>query len=115
MERTLKVKIARADGLPGFAAYLSGTVSHAGACTVDLTPNQALILLDVEASFDDNCIVSDSGPVTRTPEECRRGLIESLMHEFGHSLEEFFDLEFDDDWVEKVVLSYRPKEDTCSS
>ena len=110
MERNLKMKIARADGMPGFAAYLSGTVSHAGSCTIDLTPNQALILLDVEATFDDSCLVSDSGPVVRDTEDHRRVLIESLMHEFGHALEEFFDVEFDDDWIEQVVMSYQPKE-----
>ena len=110
MERNLKAKIARADGLPGFAAYLSGTVSYAGSSTIDLTPNQALVLLDVEATFNDDCLTSNSGIVDRTPEEHRRDLVESLMHEFGHSLEEFFDLEFDEDWIEKVVMSYQPKE-----
>lgn len=108
--REINIKVCRVEGLEGFAAYLSGTLSEKGASTVHLAPNQALVLLDVAAVFDDTQVVSeDGGPIDeRSPDERKRQMIEHLMHEFGHVLEEFFDTEFDEGWIEKVVESYAP-------
>jgi len=105
--KNLSLKIARADGMGGFAAYLAGSAQVHGACSIELGENQALVLLDVEASFDDSCLECESGePVTRTPEEKKRQLIESLMHEFGHALEDFLGAEFEEGWIENVTTSY---------
>ena len=35
--------------------------------------------------------------------------VETIMHEVGHALEEFYDLEFDEDRIERIVESYRAK------
>ncbi len=107
----IQIKVARADGLPGFAAYLAETLSSLGKTTIDLDPNQALVLLDVEAIFDDEAVVSEDGsPIPpSTPQERRRHMIQTLMHEFGHVLEEFFGQEFDEDWIENVVQSWRDR------
>jgi hypothetical protein len=31
------------------------------------------------------------------------------MHEIGHALEEFYDLEFDEERIERITESYRAK------
>ena len=36
-------------------------------------------------------------------------IIQNLMHEFGHALEEYFGKEFDEDFIEKTVESYFEK------
>lgn len=104
----IKIKVCRVEGLPGFAAYLAGTLSESGATTVHLEPNQALVLLNVSAVFDDTAVVYENGkPIDpRTLDERKRQMIEHLMHEFGHVLEEFFDTEFDEGWIESVTESY---------
>lgn len=105
------IKIARADGLPGFACYLSGTVKSEGKTSIDLSPNQALVLLDIEAIFDDNSVIQEDGnPIpTRTIKERKRELVEHLMHEFGHVLEDYLDLEFSEEDMERIVTSYESK------
>lgn len=110
--KNVSIKIARADDLPGFAAYLAGTVHREGQTTIDLGENQGLVLLNVEANFDDSSLEDENGEdVSFTVEEKKRNLIASLMHEFGHSLEDFFRLEFDEDWIERVVESWESKGD----
>ena len=112
-QQNLKLKVARADGLPGFAAYLQGTVLEQGSTTIGLEPNQALVLLDIEAVFDDNAVIQEDGsPIPpRTAEERKRELVEHLMHEFGHALEEFLGLEFDEDDMDRIVARYQPGAD----
>lgn len=111
MEKTIKIKIARVEGLPGFAAYMAGSLSEHGATTIDLEPNQALVILDVQAVFDDTAVIQEDGSAIppRTIQERKRELVEHLMHEFGHVLEEFLDLEFDEDAMEAIVASYETK------
>lgn len=105
----LKIKIARVEGLPGFAAYLAGTIQSEGKTTIDLEPNQALVLPDVEAVFNDECLVMDDGSPApaRTNQERKREMVEHLMHEFGHVLEDFLDLEFSEDEMDRIVESYQ--------
>jgi hypothetical protein len=109
MQQAIQVKIARVEGLPGFAAYLAGSLSEHGKTTIDLEGKQALIVLDVQAVFDDETVVQEDGsPIPpRTPEERKRELVEHLTHEFGHVLEEHFNLEFDEDAMETIVASYK--------
>lgn len=33
-------------------------------------------------------------------------MISTLMHEFGHALQEFFDLEFTEERIEELVVEY---------
>lgn len=111
MEKTIEIKIARVEGLPGFAAYLAGSLSEHGKTSIDLEPNQALVILDVQAVFDDDAVIQEDGsPIPpRTNHERKRELVEHLMHEFGHVLEEFLELEFDEDAMDAIVASYKPK------
>lgn len=109
VQKRMSLRIALADGFSAFGAFLAGTLRH-GATTIDLGENQGLVLLDVEALFDDACLETEGGdPVERTAEEKRRLLIEVLMHEFGHALEEFLDSEFDEGWIEKVTESFESR------
>ena len=110
-KKRMAIRIVRVDGMGGFAAYTAGTVHQRGATTIDFGKKRGLVLLDVEALFDDTCIEAEGGAaVKRTPEEKRRLLIEVLMHEFGHALEDFLDSKFDEGWIEKVTESFKHKE-----
>jgi hypothetical protein len=35
--------------------------------------------------------------------------IETIMHEIGHALEEFYNLEFDEDRIDRITETYRDK------
>jgi hypothetical protein len=47
--------------------------------------------------------------VSLPAEEKKRMVIETLMHEFGHALEEYMDLEFDEGWIDQATESYFDK------
>ena len=114
-QHKIKVTVVRSDELPAFGGYLAGTLSNTESTTVDLAPNNALILLNVEAIFNDDMLVTESGePVegeSLTIEERKSLLITTLMHEFGHVLEEHFNTEFSEDRIEKIVASWEAQKE----
>lgn len=87
---TVKIEIRKADDCDGFAAYMVGTMSE----------KKPVILLNVYATLG-ACIENNIS--------IKEQIIESLMHEFGHVLQEFYELEFSEEFVEGIVESYREK------
>ncbi len=97
-EKKLDIKIVKADGIGGFGAWLAGHQKENG---------KGIILLNVEAHFKDGALFDEDGNIkTLDSDEKKRFLIETLTHEFAHALEEFFEMEFDEDFVEAVSTSY---------
>ncbi len=90
----ISIQIFRDDSCTeGFAAYLTPSLTRDGV---------AQILLNIEATF---------GACVEYPKDlnAKEVLIENIMHEVGHSLEEYFKLEFDEERIERIVESYRMK------
>lgn len=96
----IEFKIVRADGLPSFGAYLSDSIND---------PEKGLILLDVEAHFGDVFECEDGSNVDMTNNDRMQLMIQTLMHEFGHALEDFYKKEFDEDWIDSIVESWKSK------
>ena len=82
----IKIVIKRDDEINGFACY------HARDKNDTKT-----VLMNVEATF--------IAGITENM-DIKRIMVENLMHEFGHALEEFYKLEFNEDFIEKAVQSY---------
>lgn len=105
---SIKFQVANISGLPGFAAYLAGSLVNQGS-QIDLTPGKGLIVMEAEAFFDDGAVVmEDGGTVPESSATERRDiLIETLMHEFGHVLQDYFKQELTDRGIEEICASYR--------
>jgi len=103
----LKFKIVRADGFEGYAGYMQGSINNKEPMILEFDPGCALLLLNVEATFGENSMLFDDGTTSPPPEDKKRHIISALMHEFGHALEEHFALEFNEDWIERVVESWK--------
>jgi len=85
----LNIKIYRDDNIEGFAAY----------CAQD-DKDTKTILMNVYATLAasvDNQI------------DAKEFIIQNLMHEFGHALEEYYEKEFDENFIEKAVQTYFDK------
>ena len=90
------IKIIRDNSIPAFGAWCAGSIAA----------NDPTILLNLEVCFDD--LVDEEGnDIIQTTEDKKRIVIETLMHEFGHALEEFFNLEFNEDEIERICTSYQ--------
>lgn len=99
--QSLKIKVVRDDSIPAFGAWHS--------CKDKKCPNNNVILLNLEAHFGD-MVYADGSPVRKL--SAKRSfdiLIETLMHEFGHALEQFFKSEFSEQRMEKITASFRAK------
>ncbi len=91
MKKTkLHIEIQKADGMQGFAAY---QVSPAKS-------NKKVVLLNVIATL----ALAEEEEL-----DAKEIMLGNLMHEFGHILQEWLDLEFSEDQVEKFVQSYAEK------
>lgn len=88
----LQLEIQKADGMEGFAAY---QVSPA-------TAKKKVILLNVYATF--YAVAETKGDIN-----AKELIIENLMHEFGHILQQYFDIEMTEKMVEKFIASYAKK------
>lgn len=90
----LKIEIQKADGMQGFAAYIRSPAKS----------DKRVVLLNVIASLE----AAGEGCKTwkEATESIRRVMVENLMHEFGHVMEQFFNLEVNEEFIEKVVESY---------
>jgi len=93
-KQRLEIEIRKTDDLEeGFAAYLVGSVKD----------KKPIILLNVFTTF------ATSIGEGLTTADTKQIIIESIMHEFGHAMEEFFDKEFDEEFIERAILTYREK------
>lgn len=84
-----KVTVVRDDSIDAFGAYAQSSVN---------SEEGALVLLNVES-----CLYAGKTEEDVTVKEV---LIETLMHEIGHALEEWYNLEFSEDRIETIIKSY---------
>jgi predicted nucleotidyltransferase len=82
MKKKIKVEVIRYDNIDGFGAYVSG---------------ENIILMNIDA-----LVVSDF----EDEMPLKEGILYTLMHEFGHCLEEHLNLEFDEERVNKIINEY---------
>lgn len=89
------VRVMRDDSIPAYGAWCAGSMAD----------GQPLILLNVEACFSNG--VDDDGEVVELSAEERKWVaITTLMHEFGHAMQEFFELEFEEDRLEEIIAEF---------
>ena len=87
-----KIRVVRDDGIPAFGAWVSGSLAE----------ERGLVLLNVEA-----CLGELSDEDGKKVELNRaRVVVETLMHEFGHAVEEALGLEHDDALVEEATNGF---------
>jgi hypothetical protein len=89
-ENKFKVVVLKDDEIEAFGAYASTTVKK----------GEAIVLLNIEANL---------GVAIEHEISFKELLIETLMHEVGHALEEWYDLDFDEDRIDRITESYRQK------
>jgi len=99
----LKLKVVRDDSIPAFGAWHS--------CTDQECPNNNVILLNLEAMFGPQVYEDGSPADPMSSAQCVDVLIETLMHEFGHALQGFFKVEFDEAQLERITKSFRQSAD----
>lgn len=83
-----KIRVVREDRIPAFAAWCSGS----------LKAKDGTVLLNVEACLGE--LVDEDGKKARSNRA--RIVVESLMHEFGHAVEEALGLRHSEMMVEKA-------------
>lgn len=90
------IRVWRDDSIPAFGAWAAGSLSD---------HREGVILLNVGA-----CLLGgldeEGNRVEMTTEDSKWLLITTLMHEFGHACQEFFDLEFTEERIDKIVQEY---------
>lgn len=89
----VKIKVVREDGIPAFAAWVDGS----------LKDGQGEILLNVEACLGE--LVDEDGNPTCKMNRAQV-VIGSLMHEFGHALEDVLCVSHDEVMVENEVCKF---------
>ena len=90
-----RVRVYREDTIPAFGGWCEGS----------LKAGEPAILLNVAACLLP-CVDEDGSEVLHTVEEKKWLMISTLMHEFGHALQEFFDLEFTEERIEALAEAY---------
>jgi hypothetical protein len=91
-KKKFKITAYKNDDLDGFAAYKAGSIKDEGG---------GIAILNIEA----NLVAGIENDIP-----LKEMLVETLMHEVGHALEEWYDLEFSEDRIEKIIESYRNKD-----
>jgi len=86
-----KIKVFKNDEIDAFGAYASPSIKK---------NDFGIVLFNVEA----NLITSLEEDIT-----FKEMFIETIMHEVGHALEEFYDLEFNEERIDNIIDSYRNK------
>jgi hypothetical protein len=87
-----KISVQRDDTIEAFGAYYESSIKD---------KEGGLVLLNVEACLAAGKVEEDLS--------VKEMILETLMHEVGHALEEWYDLNFDEDRIEKIIDSYRIK------
>lgn len=90
-----QLRVYRDDTIPAFGGWYAGS----------LKDGDPTILLNVAACLLP-CVDDEGTEVSHTVEEKKWLMISTLMHEFGHALQEFFDLEFTEARIEELVTDY---------
>lgn len=84
------IVVKRDDEMDAFGAYLSPSIKQ----------GEGIVLLNIEA------LISTALEHDASQKEV---FVETLMHEVGHALEQWYDLEFNEDRIERIIESYRQK------
>jgi tRNA 2-selenouridine synthase SelU len=92
MKPNFKIQVVKNDDIDSFGAYASPSIkkNEFGVVLFNMEANLAASIENEELSFKEN-------------------FVETIMHEVGHALEEFYDLEFSEDRIERITESYREK------
>ena len=80
---------------------------------IDFSPDKGMVVLDVEAHFNDDAIQTEGGGcVDEVSNTHRRDhLVETLMHEFGHVLQDYFGQELHHVAIDRICDDYRKRLD----
>lgn len=92
VENNFKIQVLKNDEIDAFGAYASPSIKK---------NDFGIVLFNLEA----NLITS----IEEKDISFKEMFVETIMHEIGHALEEFYDLEFDEDRIERITESYREK------
>lgn len=95
----LNLKVVRDDSLPAFGGWHS--------CKDKSCPNNNTILLNLEAHFGAQCYEDGSLVDPLSPQEAFDVLLETLMHEFGHAVQQYFKREMSEEQLEAIIESFR--------
>jgi len=96
--KPIKVKVVACkellsqEGQMGFGAWCDGS----------LKAKDGTILLDIEACLDD--LVDEDGKTV--PMNRARVVVGTLMHEFGHALEDAFGLKYNEAYIEDATSKF---------
>lgn len=94
MENIFKVQIIKNDEVDGFGAYASKSIIN----------GLGIVLFNLEANL--------GASIDHKDISFKEMFVETIMHEVGHALEEFYNLEFDEERIERITDSYRDKYST---
>lgn len=94
MENIFKVQIIKNDEVDGFGAYASKSITN----------GLGIVLFNLEANL--------GASIDHKDISFKEMFVETIMHEVGHALEEFYNLEFDEERIERITDSYRDKYST---
>ncbi|MCW5558170.1 MAG: hypothetical protein KIT22_10115 [Verrucomicrobiae bacterium] len=93
----LHIRLERDDSIPAFGAFLR--------CEPPCDENP-VILLNVDALMSPALVDGDGSPVPMDNEERKRNIITTLMHEFGHALEEHFGVPVNEGAIEAACQKW---------
>jgi len=91
MQNNFKIKIFQNDELNAFGAYASKSIKN----------GLGIVLFNLEANLETTLEHKDIS--------FKEMFVETIMHEVGHALEEFYDLNFSEERIDKIIDSYREK------
>lgn len=94
MKNNISIEVYQHDWIPGFAAYYAGSLSKKSKAHVVLNLGSLLVAV-AEKEIDKKDI-----PYV---------VAETLMHEVIHVLEEWANVEFSEEKVEKMISEYQKK------
>lgn len=94
MENIFKVQIIKNDEVDGFGAYASKSITN----------GLGIVLFNLEANL--------GASIDHKDISFKEMFVETIMHEVGHALEEFYNLEFDEERIDRITDSYRDKYST---
>lgn len=88
---TVRVKVWRDDNIKGFGSYLSPSIKEG---------RHGKVLLNIEATFH------AAADLNHNPKDL---LVEIVMHEVGHAMEEYLNKRFSEKRIERIVRAYKKK------
>ena len=91
MKNNFKIQVIQNDELDAFGAYASTSIKK----------GLGIVLFNLEANLETSLEHKDIS--------FKEMFVETIMHEVGHALEEFYYLNFSEERIDKIIDSYREK------